>query len=108
MKLNDLINEVKIFKNNFVKVSMVEAALKKLFPEETPKILFDDNGMYVILDTFQIRDFENNGLGSFSLSDAGIVDEIKNTKKFYVEFVKPISVDTEPTENDTKTEEGAE
>lgn len=91
MKLNDLINEVKVFKNNFVKVDMAEQAIEKLFPEESIKIDYDDDGMFIVLDTFQFRDYENTGMGAFSLSDGGIVDEINNTKKYYIEYVKPMN-----------------
>jgi hypothetical protein len=107
MKISELINEVKLFKNNFVRVSMAEAAIKKLFPEETPKIQYDDQGMYIVLDTFQARDYENTGMGVFSLSDAGIADEIKNTRKYYVEFVKQVETSA-PTETDDNNEEVAE
>lgn len=88
MKLIDLLNEVNVFQNNFVRVDMAVEAIEKLFPEETPKIQYDKNGMFIVLDSFQFRDYEDNGLGVFSLTDSGIRDEIKNTKKFYIEYVK--------------------
>ena len=105
MKISDLINEVKIFKNNFVRVGMAEEAVKKLFPEETPKIEYNETGMYIVLDNFKFRDYENIGMGAFSLTDAGIVDEIKNTKMYYVEYTKPIKpVDSTDTDAEPKEE----
>lgn len=96
MKITQLLKEVKLFKNNFVRISMAETAIAKLYPTETPKINFDDLGMYIILDTFQIRDYENIGMNGFTLSEAGIVNEIKNLKKFYIEYIKPIEKQTTP------------
>lgn len=114
MKISDLINEVKIFQNNYVRVDMAKKALEKLFPENTPNIMFDEVGMYIVLDNFAFRDYENGSLGAFSLSEDGIVDEIKNTKKYYLEFIKPVVSEEpagdnaeaeEPTESEPQTEE---
>lgn len=90
MTINDLISEAHIFKNNFVRIDMATEAIKQLFPENTPKIQFDEDGMYIILDTFQFRDYSDTGMGAFTLTEAGIADEIKNTKKYYLEYVKPV------------------
>lgn len=106
MKLKDLINEVKIYQNNFIKIGMVENDLKTLFPENTPQVKFDTEGLYVVLDTFQFRDYENKRLTSFILTDAGLFDEMKNTKKYYVEYFKQVtktdSNTTTPTEEPTE------
>jgi len=108
MKLSDLLNEVNVFKNNFVRADMAVEAVEKLFPEETPKIQYDEKGMFIILNNFQFRDYENTGMGSFSLTDGGIQDEIKNTKKYYVEYVKvEATVDTTDQTDEDKVE-GAE
>jgi hypothetical protein len=89
MKIHDLIMEVRIFTNNFVKISMVEDELKVIF-DDTPTIQFDENGMFIILNTFQFREYEmKESFKNFFLSDAGIIDEIKNTSKFYIEYNKP-------------------
>jgi len=93
MKLRDLLNETRVFQNNFIKVDMVEDELKKIFKnEKTPKIKFDEDGMFITVDNFTYRHyFQENNFNTFSLIDAGLIDEIKNIKKYYVEFnkVKP-------------------
>lgn len=104
MKLREL-NEVKVFQNNFIKVGMVEDALKMLFPENTPSVKFDEAGLYIVLDSFDFRDYENKKMGSFTLTDAGIFDERKNIKKYYVEYFKSLNKDTTEPTSTTPTEE---
>lgn len=107
MKLKELllVTESRIFPNNFVRINIVEAEFKRIFGDgEAPKIKFDDSGMYVILDTFAKRMFDAAETDEkFTLSDAGLIDEIKNTNKFYIEFIK-----AEDTEDQTETPAGSE
>lgn len=112
MKLKDLLYETRIFQNNFIKVDMVEDELKKIFKEdEVPKIEFDEDGMFITLDNFTYRHYNSiGGFDSFSLTDGGIVDEINNIKKYYIEFTKqedPSKNKTEekPPEETTETDE---
>lgn len=102
MKLRELINEVNIFQNNFVKIEMVQDELKKVFGDEAPKIKFDEDGLYITMDNFLFREYENNPLDSFTLTDAGMIDEVKNIKKYYVEYVKVEKTET-PTETESET-----
>ncbi len=88
MKLKDLLFEVRIFQNNFVKVEMVTNELSSLFSEKVPKVEFDDNGLYITIDNFQYRELEmNGGFKKFTLTDAGLVNEVKNIKKYYLEYI---------------------
>lgn len=88
MKLKDLlITENGIFQNNYVRVNMVEDALQKLFPNDEIAIEFDENGLFIILDDFQFREYETQGLTGFKLTLSGLFDEIKNTKKYYIELI---------------------
>ena len=91
MKLRDLIAEARIFQNNFIRVGMVEEEFSRIFSDSqvTPKIDFDTNGMFVVLNNFQFADFENmKSNDQFVLVDNGVDNEIKNTRKFYIEFIK--------------------
>jgi hypothetical protein len=95
MKLKDLLNETRIYQNNFIKIAMVEDTLKTLFGETPPEIEFDTDGMFIQLDTFMFRNYENGTTDDqtneqkFYLTDAGFVDELKGIKKYYIEFTKP-------------------
>lgn len=106
MKLRDLLVEARIFQNNFIKVGMVEEELKSVFgEEEMPKVEFDADGMFIKMDNFKMRDYETaGGLKKFSLSDAGLVDEIKNIKKYYIEFTKVENKSTAVPTEETPTE----
>lgn len=87
MKLKDLLFETRIFQNNFVKVEMIQDELIVLFPENTPEVKFDDKGMYIAIDNFQYRELETKGgFKKFFLTDSGLVNEIKNITKYYIEF----------------------
>lgn len=91
MKLRDLIVEARIFQNNFIRVGMVEEEFNRIFSDSQvkPKIDFDTNGMFVVLNNFQFADFENmKSNDQFVLVDNGVDNEIKNTRKFYIEFIK--------------------
>jgi hypothetical protein len=90
MKLRDLILEARIFQNNFIKISLVEEELNMIFDEdETPKIKFDEDGMYIEMDNFLYRNYEiGGGLQKFSLSESDVVDEVKNIKKYYIEYLE--------------------
>ena len=100
MKLKDLLYEARIFQNNFIKLDIVEDEFKRIFGENTPKIEFDNDGMFIKLDTFTYNEYESaDTVPHISLSDAGVVDEIKNIKKFYIEYTKPTETpETEPVE----------
>lgn len=95
MKVRDLIVETRIFQNNFIKIGIVEEEIKQIFgEEEAPKIEFDEDGMFIKMDNFMYRNYETNGgLNKFSLTDVGIIDELKNIKKYYIEFTKATEVD---------------
>ena len=54
MNVSELINEVRIYMHNSVKVMRVETALQELYPEDTPEIKNDARGIYVVLDKIQI------------------------------------------------------
>jgi len=105
MKLKDLLNEVVVHQNNFIKIDMVEKELGLIFGEDAPKPAFDENGMYVKMDNFLYREIENNPMNSFTLTDAGFEnekDEIKNTRKYYVEYTKVDKVGNTNTEGETE------
>lgn len=96
MKLRDLLNEIKIHQNNFVKIDMVENQLKNIFQEDMPKIQFDEDGLYIKLDNFQYREINNNPMDTFTITDAGFEnekDEVKNIKKYYIEYSVPTITD---------------
>ena len=104
MKLRDLITEARIFQNNFIRVGMVEEEFKRIFADKqvNPKIDFDTNGMFVILNNFAFADFENmKSNDQFTLVDGGVDDEIKNTRKFYIEFIKAEEVAPEVADGDS-------
>lgn len=106
MKLKDLLFEVRIFQNNFIKVDMIKDELKMIFNNtDVPEISFDVDGMYIAMDNFKLREFDNyGGFKKFSISDAGLINHVKNIRKYYVEFIKPanINIVTEPTELNVK------
>lgn len=105
MKLKDLLFEVRIFQNNFVKIEMVENELSTLFSEKVPEVKFDDSGLYITIDNFQYRDMEmNGGFKKFSLTDAGLVNEVKNIKKYYIEYVAVAKPQNIPTPVPDQTE----
>ena len=109
MKVIDLINEVKVHQNNFIKIDMVDKELGLVFGEDAPKTSFDDEGMYVKMNNFLYREIENNPMDSFTLTDAGFEnekDEISNTRKYYIEYTKIDKVETIDTED--KAEEPAQ
>jgi len=108
MKVNELINEVRIFKHNGVKVMRVETALKDLFPEDTPKVRNEADGIYITLDTIQYRDYETKKLGAFMLVFDKDVDEYKTVKKYFVEYIKTIEAPEKPTIDLTTDEEKKE
>lgn len=94
MKLNDLLNEVSIYRNNFVKVMMVQSAIDKLYPtdeiSERPTVKNDNNGLYVTLDNIQMLNYIKNGLDGFLLIDDKYVDDYKNIRKYYIQYNKTI------------------
>ena len=115
MKVSDLILEVRVFQNNFVRIGIIEKELEKLFdtsdeppeisgqPSNIPTVDFDKDGsgMYIIMNNATLRKFENlDGLNKFTLTDTGIVDEDNNTK-YYIEYI-------EPPEEEEKVEDGSE
>lgn len=110
MKVKDLIYEVRIFQHQFVKTDLIKNELFIIFGNDLPVIDFDDSGLFIIMDNFQIRDYENSFAGKpieerkFFLSDGGVIDEIKNIKKYYVEFTRPIKDDNEQKTAETNTE----
>lgn len=107
MKLEDLILEVRVFQNNFIKVDMVTDELKKIFKnEKVPQVKFDEDGMFILVDNFIYRNFLQEGVfNTFSLVDAGIVDEIKNIKKYYIEFIKKeVKDDTTMKDNEEQSD----
>jgi len=90
MKLKDLL-ETKIYPNNFIKIDMVKNELERIFNSEAPEINFDDDGLYIKLDNFNLRELENNPMNKFSITDAGFEnekDEVKGIKKYYIEYTK--------------------
>lgn len=97
MKLNELINEVSIHRNNFVKMMRVQTAIDKLYPEqetiERPTIKNDSEGIYITLDKIQMLSYINNGLGGFLLMNDIYVDNYKNIRKYYIEYNKPLEAD---------------
>jgi len=104
MKLTDLLNEVRIYRNNFVKVMMVQTAIDKLYPanetSERPTIKNDSEGIYITLDNIQMLKFVKNGMDSFLLVDDKYTDDYKNIKKYYIEYNKTIEAPKEtPTED---------
>lgn len=102
MKLKDLINEVRIFQNNFIKIDTVKDKLKEFFGEENmPEIGFDDKGMFVkIKMELTTREEEIiDSLDFFTLTDGIVVDEMKNIKKFYIEYTKAPEINPEPTDD---------
>jgi len=105
MKLKDLLNEVVVQPNNFIKINMVKKELGLIFGEDAPKPAFDEEGMYIKMDNFLYREIENNPMDNFTLTDAGFEnekDEMKNIRKYYIEYIK-----VDKSEN-TNTEEGTE
>jgi len=113
MKLKDLLSEVKVQENNFVKVDMVKDELKQIFGEDAPKTMFDEDGLYIKLDNFQLRDLDNTPMSTFSITDTGFEndkDEAKAIKKYYIEYVKTEKTEFPPemedeTSGDTETTE---
>jgi len=105
MKLKDILNETRIFQNNFIKLDIIKNEFKRIFGENTPEIKFDNNGMFIKLDNLSYTEFNASDIDNFSLSDAGIIDEHKNIKKFYIEFIKPLENDKAPETETEKTEE---
>ena len=101
MNVNDLLNEVNVYRHNFVKVMMVQDAIDKLYSEnETsarPTIKNDSKGLYITLDNIQILAYTNKGLGSFKLVDGEFTDDYKNIKKYYIEYNKTIKTDKKVT-----------
>ncbi|RLC47947.1 MAG: hypothetical protein DRH57_03100 [Candidatus Cloacimonadota bacterium] len=94
MRVNDLLNEVSVYRNNSVKVMMVQSAIDKLFPtnetSERPIIKNDSEGLYITLDKIQMLNYINNGMGSFILVDDKFVDDYKNIRKYYIHYNKTI------------------
>jgi len=91
MKLKDLL-ETKIYPNNFIKIDMVKNELERIFNSEAPEVKFDDDdGLYIKLDNFTLRELENNPMNKFSITDAGFEnekDEVNGIKKYYIEYMK--------------------
>ncbi len=104
MKLKDLLFEVRIFQNNFIKVDMIKDELKMIFNNnDIPEISFDTDGMYIAMDNFKLREFDNyGGFKKFSISDAGLINHVKNIRKYYIEFIKPSNSIVAPTELNIK------
>jgi len=108
MKLKDLLNEVTVHQNNFVKIDMVEKELEEIFGDEAPKIKFDEEGLYIRMDNFLMRDYESNPMNSFTLTDSGFdndKDEVKNIRRYYVEYTKIEKDETPPEEDETSPTE---
>ena len=109
MKINDLLNEVRVFRHNFVKVMRVEDAINTLYPEnetiERPKIKNDSDGLYLTLDTLQMDRYIKNGLGIFILKDDKFVDDYKNIRKYYIEYNKPIEATIDLTADEEPKKE---
>ncbi len=97
MKVSELINEVRIYRHNSVKVMRVETALQELYPENTPQIKNDVNGIFIVLDKIQLWEYDNKRLGVFMLVFDKDMDEYKSIKKYYVEYVKTIEEPEVPT-----------
>jgi len=107
MRLRNLLIEARVFQNNFIRVSMIEEEFNRIFQgqENIPKLEFDENGMYTVVDNFFSRQLESNlNTDVFSLSDGGFVDQIKSKRKLYIEFTKIDAVE-QPTKNDQADEE---
>jgi len=126
MKISDLLLEVRLYQNNYIKIGIVEDELKKIFStsDNVPKINFDDDGMFIILDNFEQNAYEayknanankpseetaapeenkdaNTSTAIFELTDVGIFNQLNNTKKYYIEYIKII--DKEEPEESTET-----
>lgn len=126
MKVRDLLLEVRLFQNSFIKLDIVETELKKVFSQSDtiPKIAFDKDGMFITIDNFALREYENYYAQSklntpptdnpsdtppdttvkspeittdrpFTLSYAGVIDEIKNVRKYYIEYIKIPEIEDE-------------
>jgi hypothetical protein len=112
MKLKDLLNEVRIFQHNFIKTDVVGNELKMIFGDEAPAIEFDNDGLFIIMDIFQTRKYEESFEGidiedrKFFLSDGGFMDDLKSTKKYYIEFTRPLD-DEEDTPGEDSEEKPA-
>ena len=87
MKLQDLIKEARVLKHNIVRVSRVETALKKIFPENTPDIKNEYDGIYIILDIEQSRIIEEKGLPPFIVRLSGFFDDYHQLKKYTIEYI---------------------
>jgi len=103
MKLKDLknlLNESRIFQNNFVKIDIVKKELALIFVDNFPKIEFDNDGLFIKIDDFTYSKYKlDEVFDKFSLSEGIMIDEIKNIKKYYIEFTTPIEPEeTESTE----------
>lgn len=111
MRLRDLILEVRVFQNNFIKVDLVEEELKKIFAqaENIPKVNFDKDGMFITMDNFTLREYDNfygdDELTKFTLTDAGVVDEKNNINKYYIEYTVIPKEEEEEKEGDEGSEE---
>ena len=106
MKLRELLFENRIFQNNFIKISMVEEELKRIFTDEKPQIKYDENGMFILMKNSLYRN--DRIFSKFSLSDGGIEDEKKNIKKYYIEFTKTPTKSTREIPEESTTEQPSE
>lgn len=106
MKLKDLLFEARIFGNNFIKINMIENELSRIFVEDKPKIQFDENGLYIMLDIVQFKMIEQNPfMDKFALSEPEIKSDGENVKKFYIDV---ISINDEEPKEPTSEEPPAE
>lgn len=106
MRLRNLLIEARVFQNNFIRVSMIEQEFNRIFQgqENIPKLDFDENGMYTVVDNFLSNQLESKlNTAVFSLSDGGFVDQIKSKRKRYIEFTR-IDALEQPTKNDQAEE----
>ena len=106
MKLRELLSETTIHQNNFVKIDMVGKELEEIFGEDAPKINFDEEGLYIKMDNFLMRYYEGNPMNSFTLTDSVFdneKDEVKNIKRYYVEYTKIEKVETTTEEDEIET-----
>lgn len=99
--LKQILNENRIFQNNFIKISMIEDELALIFPENTPIVKFDNSGAYILLDNFQIKEYDQKPMSKFLLIPGELVDFQKQITKYYLEFFKA----EEPADIVTSTEE---
>lgn len=112
MKLKDLISEVKIYQNNFIKINMAEKFIKEIVGEygsieNMPRLEFDNDGLFILLDTMMYREFDNKLASipenekTFFLTGGTVVDDRKNIKKYYIEFMKVEEDDAETKDSNS-------